>query len=445
MNILRKKGILIAIIIIACAGPFFSFAQSASQLEKNIESKTAELKKLEQEAEKIRKELAKTGSEKASLSRELAIINKEKKSLENNIAQTHSKIGILDDEIEGAEEDIEAQNSKIKKQNDLLEKLIRKIDQTEQTTLLEYILRQTSLSYFFELRDNYISLQPEISEKIDTLRGIKRILRENILSLNSKQEILKLEKEKLNDQNSIIKDQAGKKKAILDQTKNKESNYQQNLKKTLASIAALDKEIRDFESKLKFILNKKALPPKGSAVFDWPLDYVLITQRFGKTTASGRLYKSGSHSGMDFRASVGTPVYAVYDGVVKGTGDTDAVCPRASFGKWVFIEHPVGLSTTSGHLSKIKVKKGDKVKQGDIIGYSGNTGRSTAPHLHLTVYATKGVNGEQGVRITDRPSAACAGKTYTMPLAPTAAYLDPLDYMPKASSSMFKHPSLAGA
>jgi murein DD-endopeptidase MepM/ murein hydrolase activator NlpD len=207
----------------------------------------------------------------------------------------------------------------------------------------------------------------------------------------------------------------------------------------MATIASLDAEIRSFESKLTFALNPESLPDKGSGVLAWPLKSVLVTQRFGRTISSERLYVSGSHSGTDFRAAVGTPVYAVADGVVKGVGDTDATCPNASFGKWVFIEHDNGLSTTSGHLSKWKVSSGQQVKKGDIIAYSGNTGRSTAPHLHLTVYATKGVDGEQGARITDRASGACAGKTYRMPLAPTSAYLDPLAYLPKTTSANFKH------
>jgi murein DD-endopeptidase MepM/ murein hydrolase activator NlpD len=165
---------------------------------------------------------------------------------------------------------------------------------------------------------------------------------------------------------------------------------------------------------------------------------VLITQRFGKTVDAKRLYVSGSHSGVDFRASVGTPVYAVADGVVEGTGDTDQTCYKASFGKWVFIRHNNGLSTAYGHLSLIKVSEGARVKKGDLIAYSGNTGHSTGPHLHLTVYASYGVDGGEGARVTERPSEACKGAVYRMPLAPTNAYLDPLLYLPSATTSMFK-------
>jgi glutamate synthase (NADPH/NADH) large chain len=108
--------------------------------------------------------------------------------------------------------------------------------------------------------------------------------------------------------------------------------------------------------------------------------------------------------------------------VVEGVGDTDTVCAGASFGKWVFIRYDNGLSSTYGHLSVITAKTGQRVTTGDIVGYSGNTGYSTGPHLHMSVYAG------QGVQISTLKSTACKG-TYTIPLADTRAYLDPLIYL----------------
>lgn len=422
----------------------FVFAETASDLKSNISQSEKQIKALEDQAKKIRKQIEQTSGQKNSLRKELELISQEKKSLQNSIDKTKLSINIIGNEISSTQNKIKQGNVKIQEQQSFLSSLLRRTYILEANTLLELILSKGSFSKVLVSRDAYSQIQPEIHNYTQRIKDRKDILLEDQYELSQKQDLLSEEKSKLDDQNSIIANQQSKKIDVLNAAKNKESIYQANLQKTLKNIKALDQEIRNFESKLKFILSKKDLPDKGSSVFEWPLDMVLITQRFGKTTASGRLYKSGSHSGMDFRAAVGTPVYASADGVVMGTGNTDAVCPKASFGKWVFIEHDeIGLSTTYGHLSKIKVSKGQKVKSGDLIAYSGNTGRSTAPHLHLTVYATKGVNGEQGVRVTNRQSGACAGKSYTMPLAPTAAYLDPIDYLPKTNSSMFKHPSLA--
>jgi murein DD-endopeptidase MepM/ murein hydrolase activator NlpD len=242
----------------------------------------------------------------------------------------------------------------------------------------------------------------------------------------------------LADQKKLVDIQAKEKSDLLAQTKNEEAIYRAEVEARKKQVDALNAEIFEYESKLKFTLDSKSLPGKGALA--WPLDSVLITQKFGKTQSSKRLYVSGSHSGVDFRAAVGTPVYAAADGTVEGVGDTDKTCYKASFGKWVFIRHTNGLATAYGHLSVIKAYEGQVVKTGDLIGYSGNTGHSTAPHLHITVFASNGIDGEEGARIADRPStnSACKGRVYRMPIAPTSAYLDPELYLPKTTSSMYK-------
>jgi murein DD-endopeptidase MepM/ murein hydrolase activator NlpD len=197
---------------------------------------------------------------------------------------------------------------------------------------------------------------------------------------------------------------------------------QKILKEQLAKKTALEQEVRNYESQLKFILDPSKLPNAG--VLSWPLDDVYVTQLFGKTVAAKRLYASGSHSGVDFRASVGTPIKAMADGIILGTGDTDTTCPGASFGKWILIEHNNGLSSAYGHLSLIKVSSGTKVSRGEIIGYSGATGHVTGPHLHVTIYASS------AVKVETLPSKSCSGKTLTQPIAAVNAYLDPMYYLP---------------
>ncbi|MBL6784931.1 MAG: M23 family metallopeptidase [Rickettsiales bacterium] len=88
------------------------------------------------------------------------------------------------------------------------------------------------------------------------------------------------------------------------------------------------------------------------------------------------------HKGIDFAAPLGTPVYAAGSGKIKYAGWF------SSYGKYVKIEHGGSYNTAYAHLSKIpkSIKKGKRVKQGDIIGYVGSTGRSTGPHLHYEVY-----------------------------------------------------------
>lgn len=103
-----------------------------------------------------------------------------------------------------------------------------------------------------------------------------------------------------------------------------------------------------------------------------------ITSPFG----TARLYNGSLrsfHSGTDFRAEVGTPVHAVNDGVVVLAKD------RYYAGNSIILDHGEGLYTCYYHLSKVSVASGDRVKQNDLLGLSGSTGRVTGPHLHFAV------------------------------------------------------------
>lgn len=93
------------------------------------------------------------------------------------------------------------------------------------------------------------------------------------------------------------------------------------------------------------------------------------------------IYKTGKmHTGMDFTASQGTEIYATGDGIVE-----TAEAASIGYGRHIIIEHGYGYQTLYGHMSRVKVHKGQKVKRGDLIGYVGNTGSSTGPHLHYEV------------------------------------------------------------
>ena len=86
------------------------------------------------------------------------------------------------------------------------------------------------------------------------------------------------------------------------------------------------------------------------------------------------------HYGMDFTAKRGTPVYATGNGIVKRADNRSS-----GYGRHIRIDHGFGYVSLYAHLTKYNVRRGQKVKRGDIIGYVGNTGRSAGPHLHYEI------------------------------------------------------------
>ncbi len=87
------------------------------------------------------------------------------------------------------------------------------------------------------------------------------------------------------------------------------------------------------------------------------------------------------HAGLDFAAPQGTPIYATANGVVQSAGNSGD-----GYGNHVIINHGYGYETLYGHMFKVKARKGQKLKRGEIIGYVGNTGKSTGPHCHYEVH-----------------------------------------------------------
>lgn len=87
------------------------------------------------------------------------------------------------------------------------------------------------------------------------------------------------------------------------------------------------------------------------------------------------------HAGLDFAAPQGTPIYATADGIIKLAGNMGD-----GYGNHVVIDHAFSYETLYGHMVRIKVRAGQKIRRGEVIGWVGNTGKSTGPHLHYEVH-----------------------------------------------------------
>lgn len=165
---------------------------------------------------------------------------------------------------------------------------------------------------------------------------------------------------------------------FLDQVSGFEAKI--DLSKQLRSINQLEREIKlekqSYQSLLQTFYKKqdslKYLPALR------PVLRGVISSPFGMRFHP--IYKvMRFHEGVDFSTHRGTPVYATADGIVKFTGY------NGGYGKMIILNHKYGFETRYGHLSKIVVRRGQFIKRGEKIGEVGNTGLSTAPHLHYEI------------------------------------------------------------
>jgi murein DD-endopeptidase MepM/ murein hydrolase activator NlpD len=418
----KKLFKIISLIIILAVPLVFSSAQTATDIQNKINQNNLNIQSLEQEIVTYQAQLDTIGQQKSSLASSIKTLDLTKKKLNADIAVTQNKIDKTNLTIQDLSSNITSKESSIQNNLNSISAGIKNINEFEQSDLVENILSNNDLSLVWNDIDNIVTVRESVRADTVSLKQAKSVLEDTKKqTIDAKNQLLKL-KSQLSDQQKIVTQNTNEKNALLKQTKNNEANYQKLLKDRIAKRDAFEKEINDYEMQLQFILDPSKLPT--GRVLSWPLEKIYVTQLFGKTVDSKRLYTSGTHSGVDFRASVGTPVMAMADGTVMGTGDTDLTCYGGSFGKFVFIQYNNGLSSTFGHLSLIKTIQGQIVKREDIVGYSGATGHVTGPHLHVSLYAPG------AAKMSTLPSAGCTGRKYTMPLAAAAGYLNVLDFLP---------------
>ena len=412
-------------------------ASVLDDLKKSIDQKNEEIRKLEEDAKKYRTELANKKQIGKNLQQELIRIQTNIKKLQNDVAITQSRIKRAELQITQLSYEISAKEQSIAKLQGGLAGLLALFYETEKNSSVELFLRQPTFSRFFQMIEGNAAIEKKVLSVLTNLHALRS-------ELEGEKNAETLKRDESKDLNNLLQQrklalisQKNEQAQLLSVTKQQENLYQQVLAEQEKKRTQLDKEIEDIEAKIPITIDASSLPQKGSGVLGWPLPDVskqscfgsvlaalnCITQFFGYTEfAAAGNYNGKGHNGVDFRADIGTPVFAANNGTIDGIGDTDVGCRGASYGKWILIRHPNNLSTMYAHLSQISVSPGDTVSRGDRIALSGKTGYATGPHLHFGLFAT------QGVSIQSIRSKVC-GRMMTLPIAAINAYLNPLDYL----------------
>ncbi len=408
---------------------FLSFASiSRANLIDDIKAKiTGTLDKkqaLEDQIKQTELKLQQTGAEKQTLQKDLSDLNAAKKKLDSNIQATEGNIAETSKTIGSLESDINAQGEKIDEERGALFEIINDMSKSNADSAIVKMLGGEKLSDYLETNQNF---ENTLSAKIQELKTLRDELgQKKDLALGKKTELSNL-KDNLSGQKSAVVQTQTTKDKLLKATQSSETNYQKLLTQQKILQQQVENELFQYESDLQVAIDPSKLPSVQNGILAWPVDTVRITQLFGVTSASARLYASGSHNGVDFGVPDGTPVKAVLTGTVIGTGNTDLNPKCLSYGKWVAIQHTNGLTSVYGHMSAISVTSGQPVTTGQIIGYSGRTGYATGPHLHLSILASQAV--KIGV-IPNEKTINCRGVTIPLALG-TNAFLDPMIYLPK--------------
>lgn len=417
----------IVIILALFVSPNRAYLETADDLRNNLDSLSKQIDALDAEIKAYNKKIFQTQGEAKTLKQALASLQIRRDGLAKDIAFTSLRIRQAEQNIVFTENKIKNTESVLEKNKSALAETLRSVvyNDSPLPPFVNVLAPNARFSDAIEVTKRNKDVSYAINEKVQALVDTKTTLSVQKESYEEHKDTLKKLNARLSDQKSLVEQTSKEKNVLLKETQNKESSYQKLLAERKKKKNELESEMLDVEAKLKTVVDASKLPKYGKGVLKFPVDKVVITQYFGNTPFSSKnpqVYNGAGHNGIDFGVSVGSPIYSAEAGTVIGVGDTDKSCNGVSYGKWVLVRHTNGLTSLYAHLSVIQVSEGQTVTARQKIALSGNTGYSTGPHLHFTVYAS------DAVQVTNYKSKVC-GTNMRMPIAPRAGYLNPLTYL----------------
>lgn len=401
-------------------------AQSTDDIQSQIADHNKKIADLEAEISKYQAQLNALSSQHVTLASSIKALDITRQQLTSKIKSLQQQISALNLELKQLSRQIDDKQKSITLSKRTLAKSLMEIAQSDQSSVVEQVFGAEDLGTVWGMVDANVTLNNALKDQTQTLSKIKKDLTTQQQSVSRTQAKLVSVTTDLGTQKKAVDVTVSQKNQLLAQTKNKEAAFQKLIATKRAQQKVFESQLSALENSLKSV-SSASIPRTGTGILAWPALSHLVTQYFGNTAfAKSGAYNGSGHNGIDIGIPTGTPIGASLGGTVLATGNTDSIPGCYSFGKWVMVNHPNGLSTLYAHLSSISVSKGASVTSGQVLGYSGMTGYATGPHLHFGVYATA------GVQITTLSAARgatspCAGAL--IPIAPKNAYLNPMSYL----------------
>ena len=336
--------------------------------------------KLAEQKKDIQAQLKAVQADKSSALKKKELLEDQIDLIRQEIANINEQIAMYDQLIAEKTVELEQAEADEKAQFDLFCRRMRHMEEQGETSYWSILFASGDFS---ELLDNYMMIEEIIqydNQVIDSLVSLQEKVTNDRTALEdaqSEQEAAKAQQMAAQDELKAQEDEVDKLIAEISAHEDLLEEMEEELNK---AAKALDAQIKAKER--EYAAQVANVPSESGYLWPLPGGYNTIS-----SLAGGRIHpvtgKPGNHAGIDIPAPSGTNIYAAKSGVVihaaKGTGSS------WSYGNYVLIAHSDGTSTLYAHMNSRNVSKGQVVKQGDVIGYVGTTGRSTGNHLHFEV------------------------------------------------------------
>ena len=380
-RLLRRAAVLLLALVmfLPLTGPGMVLETSAvTQAE--IDALKGSAGKLAEQKKDIQAQLKAVQADKSNALKKKELLEDQIDLIRQEIANINEQIAMYDQLIAEKTVELEQAEADEKAQFDLFCRRMRHMEEQGETSYWSILFTSGDFS---ELLDNYMMIEEIIqydNQVIDSLVALQEKVandRTVLEGAQAEQEEAKAQQMAAQDELKAQEDEVDKLIAEISAQENLLEEMEEELNK---AAKALDAQIKAKER--EYAAQVANVPSESGYLWPLPGGYNTIS-----SLAGGRIHpvtgKPGNHAGIDIPAPSGTNIYAAKSGVVihaaKGTGSS------WSYGNYVIVSHSDGTSTLYAHMSRIGCKEGQTVKQGDVVGYVGTTGRSTGNHLHFEV------------------------------------------------------------
>ncbi len=359
-----------------------------AQDKKPSQSQLAQISQLNQQIGQLQNQVVQKLQQQADLRNEINLYDLEMQETELQLQATQTNINNDALQIAAVQKQIADKTAQAAQEKQTLADLLVNLDKDDNLSQVQLELGTSNFSDFLNQIQYTHSLQNKVYNILIGVKKLQADLESDNQNLHERLAKLNELKTQLTGANQSLSDQKAQKVALLADTKGQEYKFKVLLNNAQAEENEIAQEIGD--------LNQQAMAKGGNiapirGILAWPLQGI-ITQGYGNTGFTALGYDF--HNGVDIAGPPGCPIYAAADGVVQATGTG-----QAAYGNWVAIKHNIAIEnsqiiTLYGHLMSFIVTPGQNVKQGDLIGFEGNTGNTTrilyGPergfHLHFSVF-----------------------------------------------------------
>ncbi len=360
-------------------------SETIQELNKRISEQKRVIEELNKQRQVYQNQIKQKQQEAVSLKNELSTLDNKIADRTLGIQTTELQIQNTGLEIKAINLEMNKKEAEIKINKKRIKNSLQNLYQAEEKNdYLKILLMYDNLSDFFDEINKLKSLQSDLNLKLNTLNDLKEWLEKKNDSLDKSKTELESLKKKLEMDNDKLKEEQGVKFLYLSEAENDESKFYNLISELQQEQAEANTLIIQYEQIARQKMAQTGEIPDDNGELIWPMPSKYITSYFHDPDYPFR--RIFEHPGIDIRAGQGTPIKAAGSGYV-------AVAKDNGYGySYIMLVHNNGLSTVYGHVSRIDVKTGDFVLQGDIIGLSGGmpgtkgAGRlTTGPHLHFEV------------------------------------------------------------